>query len=239
MLEKILSFIYPKYLTCCLCGQSLDLDYKEPLCKVCQSSLQYTSDPCCQICGKIFAPSEAYGVCGSCKLLSLNFEQGTSLWLYDEVIKPLIFKFKYKEATHLYEWLSEQMIEKISEIDLPFEFDYIISVPMHRNRYKQRAYDPVKGLCQSFSKKTGIPLFEGLERTVDTPALYKLDAHTRKDILKDVFSITKNDDYIKNKTILLIDDIYTTGNTVNACAKALKSHGAAYIYVLTLCVGEI
>jgi competence protein ComFC len=187
----------------------------------------------------MFAPLKAYEVCDSCKRLSLNFEQGSSLWVYDDTIKPLIFQFKYKEQTHLYDWLSDQMIKRMAELDLPFEFDFLVPVPMHKKRQNHRGYDPVKGLCRSFSKKTKIPLFNGLNRSVNTPPLHKLDANTREDVLKDVFSISNHNHLIKNKTILLIDDIYTTGSTVNACAKVLKNQGVTYIYVLTLCVGEI
>jgi predicted amidophosphoribosyltransferase len=103
---------------------------------------------------------------------------------------------------------------------------------------QKRGYDPVKDLCKEVSKQSKIPFLDCLLRTVHTPPLYNLDAFTRKRVLEGAFSISEKGILLRNSTILLVDDIYTTGHTVNTCAKILKDQGVSYIYVLTLCVGE-
>lgn len=234
MLDFLLDLIYPKYLTCCLCQGPLSLTDKDPICHVCKSSLQYSSDPCCEICGKNLFGDNSYLICSSCKLLDLSFHRGAALWSYDDYIKPLIFKFKYKAHTYLYDWLAEQMIKKISRLNLPYEFDCIVSVPMHDKRKSKRGYDPVDGLCQAVSEKSGIPYIKAIKRKENTPQLHAFSAEERKIILSQAF--VGINEVVGN--VLLIDDIFTTGNTMNQCGKILMEIGADYIFTLALCVGD-
>lgn len=235
MLDFLLDLIYPKYLTCSLCQKDLDLGGDQPLCKVCLSSLQYISLPACELCGQMLSRHATYGVCDSCKLLEANFHRGHSIWIYDDFIKGLIFKFKYKEASYLYDWLADQMVLKLARLDLPFEFDHVVPVPMHVKRFKSRGYDPLGCLCKSFSDKTGIAYSPVVKRTVDTPQLYAYSAQARKTILQGAFG---GEEEIAGN-VLLVDDIFTTGQTINHCSGVLKALGADYIFALSLCVGQL
>lgn len=234
MLEFLLDLLYPKYLTCSLCQRELEAGVKEPLCLICKSSFQYSSGPSCEYCGKLMPRDTVYFTCASCKLLDLKFERGTGIWLYDDFIKPLIFNYKYKGHTYLYDWFSDEIIKKLTFLDLPFEFDSIVSVPMHEKRRKNRGYDPVRGLCEALSNKSGIPYIKAVERKINTPQLHAFSADERKKILSGAFEGVVG----LSGNILLIDDIFTTGQTINHCASVIKDLGGNYVYSITLCVGE-
>jgi len=186
------------------------------------------------ICGKLLSRKRAFSVCETCIILDRAVDRGTSLWIYDDFIKPLIYKYKYKGHTYLYEYFATCLINRLVALDLPFEIDRIIPVPCHPRRRKRRGYDPVGGLCRALSKKTGLVLDDHLVRVYHTPKLHGEDACSRAKILESAFTYKGE----LSGTVLLVDDIYTTGHTMNFCAKALKAAGADYVVSISLCVGS-
>ena len=110
----------------------------------------------------------------------------------------------------------------------------IVPVPLHRNRLRNRGFNQAQILAEVVSKKFGIPVASVLTRTKDTVPQFNLGRELRQDNVKDSFAVRSDLDTIKNKTIVLIDDVTTTGSTIGECAKVLKNNGAKEIWALVL-----
>lgn len=117
------------------------------------------------------------------------------------------------------------------------EADAIIPVPIHRSRYRRRGYNQAELVAAELSRLTGIPMYERLvTRSRKTAPQKELTIQERQNNLKKAFNITSND--VKLKKTILVDDIYTTGSTLDAVAMELKRHGVKSVYFIALCIGD-
>lgn len=154
--------------------------------------------------------------------------------LYDDGSKPLILSFKHSDRTHaakaLAAWMARPAAEFMESID------YIIPVPLHRWRLFKRRYNQAALLAQELHQLTGKSLLsDGLIRTKPTPIQGHRNRKERHENVRGAFSINpRYGENLKGKTILLIDDVLTTGATVSECSKVLLKAGAAGAHVLTL-----
>ena len=125
----------------------------------------------------------------------------------------------------------EIMIDKLSIENI--NFDYILYVPLHKKRERKRGFNQSKIIASQLGKELGIEVLDILERSKNTRRLFELDEKERKKELKNVFKISKDIENYTNKNILLIDDIFTTGSTVNEISKLLKLNGINEVYIFT------
>ena len=125
----------------------------------------------------------------------------------------------------------EIMIDKLSIENI--NFDYILYVPLHKKRERKRGFNQSKIIANQLGKELGIEVLDILERSKNTRRLFELDEKERKKELKNVFKISKDIENYTNKNILLIDDIFTTGSTVNEISKLLKLNGINEVYIFT------
>ena len=151
---------------------------------------------------------------------------------YNDTSKKLILDYKYKSKTYLCEYIVQIMEEKYRLENL--NVDYILYVPLHKNKYKQRGFNQSEKIAKRLGKNLNIPVLDLLERRKNTQSLYNLNKEERYKELKNGFVVKNNIEAIKNKKILLIDDIFTTGATCNEISKVLKLEGLNNICVLTL-----
>lgn len=225
-----MDFLYPRDLTCVLCHSEIE-DYN--MCKICLGSIQFNRGKVCRFCGRMIMTGD-YLVCSNCKMLNRHFDGGTSVVLYDDFIKKAIFNLKYHDKRYIAHTMAILMVQKISDLDLEIDFDYIIPVPLHFNRFKQRGFNQAELIAKEMSFRTGIKLWSGLKRIKETPPLNKLCIGDRQSALFKAFAL--NGDIQGN--IILVDDIFTTGTTLNTCSEVLKQSGAHYILITTFSVGE-
>jgi competence protein ComFC len=125
----------------------------------------------------------------------------------------------------------EIMIDKLSIENI--NFDYILYVPLHKKRERKRGFNQSKIIANQLGKELGVEVLDILERSKNTRRLFELDEKERKQELKNVFKISKDIKNYTNKNILLIDDIFTTGSTVNEISKLLKLNGINEVYIFT------
>lgn len=204
ILNTILDFIYPN--KCIFCEEIIPLGEEKDICKYCYMDINFI-----------------YG----------DNEPNLSVFYYDDITRFSIFRLKYNNKKQYAKIFAKLMYNKISKIDT-IHYDYIIAVPMYLKKKKKRGYDQAEEIAKHLSNFTNIPIqTNNLIRTKNTLPQSKVSYEQRKNNVKDVFKIT-NPHIIKNKNILLIDDIYTTGNTINYCKKALKNAGANNICCFTL-----
>jgi ComF family protein len=153
----------------------------------------------------------------------------------NELIQKLIYQLKYQYSEDVAKILGSELAKIIDQ-----NFDYIIPVPLHRKRYAERGFNQAEllghhivGTCHGMSLQKNI-----ISRTKYTSPQAQLSHEERKVNLQDIFSIKKEKiNIIENKKILLIDDVYTTGATINECAKILKKNGAKEIWGITVAKG--
>lgn len=250
----LLDLIFPPF--CLICGEKDELRF----CEDCQSKIKYINFPYCVHCG---FPLSEYNVviplCSECKNKPkrFSFTSARAVCVYEGVLKKAIDNFKYRKKRILSKYLGEILVNYLERLDEKKNFpknlnidlslycfpkissiDYIIPVPLHMKKEKERNFNQAKLLGEIISEKLKIPIIENcLKRTrytLSQTSIKGKDARDeRKRNIEGAFKIN-NSDFIKRKIILLIDDVFTTGATSNECAKELKKNGASKIFVLTL-----
>lgn len=215
---------------CPICHEETDAAHC--LCPNCFNELRFITKPCCEICGRPFEYSPFKEIlCGACMQHKPAFKMARSILHYDHFSKQLILAFKHGDHTELAPLFTKLLLQVDKKV---FEADLILSVPLHRYRLMKRKYNQASLLGKSLSKKLNIPFYPTiLKRNRSTPSQGHMRRKQRqKNVLK-AFSVSKQE-LIRNKTVLLLDDVMTTGATINECAKTLKRAGAKNVHVLTV-----
>jgi len=211
------------------------IDSAGNICAGCWKQLNFISEPLCEACGYPF-PYEAPGIkfCAACARKAPPFDRARAALCYDEQSKRLVTGLKFSDKTHQAPTFSKLMA--VSGNALITESDCIIPVPLHRIRLFMRRYNQAALLALGLAKLSDKPvIYDLLVRKINTPPQMSLNRNQRLKNVKSAFGI--NDKYkekVKGKSVLLIDDVMTTGATIESCAKILKKSGAWRVNVLTL-----
>lgn len=237
-LNIILEFIYPDNISCILCERPIKKYNTYSMCKECFNDLHFILDGCVK-CGKpiVNYTLEKHSIdgCGYCLNKSFYFDKAISCIEYSAFSKNLIFKFKYSNQTYMSKYIAKIMKEKL-ELE-SIKFDYILFVPLHKKRQNKRGFNQSQKIAINLSKLLDLPVLDILVRREQTKRLYKLKKIERQKELKNVFILKENKHNLKNKKILLVDDIFTTGSTVNEIAKVLKLNGVDKVFVISMLTG--
>lgn len=236
--QAFLDIIYPTDIRCFICCVKREDMLSYGICELCESNLPFIEPPVCTKCGKMMLIEDT--LCLDCQDTSYAFYKGISIFEFSTEVKRLIHRYKYKRekylSTPMIHWMTEGL--KLYRWD----FDLIVPVPLHPNRQRQRGFNQAELLARGLSKNTGVPLVShGLLRIRNTPQQARLDKEQRQKNLEGAFEISQRHKSLKtfhNKTILLVDDVYTTGSTAHQCAKVLLAGGADRVYVITLAMGS-
>ena len=225
---KLLDFLLPPH--CPICQKRTQSVHT--LCSDCFTSLRFISKPMCVKCGRPFEfELNDEMLCGSCLTKKVPFHKARAAVVYDDFSKDLILPFKHGDHIELAPLLA-QMMERAG-VDLFPQIDLLIAVPLHRRRLMKRKYNQAGLLAKLLSKRVGKPYYPNiLFRTKSTVSQGHLRASERKKNVSKAFTI-KNAHLVHNKNILIIDDVMTSGATLNECAKQLKRAGANHISYLT------
>lgn len=202
------------------------------LCHSCREKIAFTPLIICKFC----ASSLNENLINPCKTCSKNPPDYTRIictTIYKEPIISLIHLFKYKNHQYLAEFLASLMQKHISAIGLNLgSYDFITAVPMHKYKLKTRGYNHARLLAKLLSNYFKIPFKDDIiASTYIKYSQAKLPGNKRKSNVAKAFFVEKD---LTNKKIILIDDIFTTGATIQSCSKKLKLKGAEKIIVLTL-----
>jgi len=229
-----LDIVYPKGLECIICNQKISEVSEKGLCKWCEDTLPIIKNPFCDRCGK--PKVDQAQVCAECSDLDLYFDQAVSLFEYTASVQRLIYRFKYRGEQYLSEALGLLLSGKLKETS--WKYDIIIPVPLHIKRFRNRGYNQAHLLAKTIASVFDKPVLSDVVfRTKETLVQAGLGRQERFVNLTGAFQ-TKNRDKIKDKSIVLIDDIYTTGSTVNECSRVLLESGARQVFVLTVATGK-
>ena len=220
--EKALDFLFPKY--CVGCGHP-----GEFFCGDCLRELPRIYDPLCPACGR---PQTNEVLCPECVQQAAAIDGMRAPFKFEGTIRKAVHDFKYRNVRALAKPLSGLMYRYISNRSLIF--DAIIPIPLHSKRLKERGYNQSELLAGNLGKITGVPVIrDGLFRIKYTvPQVKTSSLAERRNNVNGAFS--GSDNAVKGKSILLIDDVATSGLTMNAAAAVLKSSGAGSVWGLTL-----
>jgi len=222
---------------CFLCDGVLNAYDKEfGVCKSCKSKLPFIKGEKCFKCGKKISKYENE-FCGDCKKRTHFFDKGFSLFQYDDLMKSSMYRLKYGGRHEYGETFGRMMAEQFGKALLRADVDAIVPVPIHKTRLKERGYNQAEAIAATLSKCLNVPIYKDyLIRQKNTKPLKLMTPMERQKNLKNAFIIGQND--VKSKVTVVIDDIYTTGSTMDAIAKVLKSSGVKKVYFITVANGE-
>ena len=231
-LTKIVDLLFP--LRCPVCDGIVPTG-EGKVCRTCRGKIQYVFEPRCQKCGRQLN-NDAKLFCTACERTQHIFDRGIALYDYQSM-KKSIYRFKYKKRCEYAAFYAEEIYNHFKNEIQSMKADAIIPIPLHKSRRKSRGYNQAELIAIHLSRLTGIPLEKKLvQRIRKTVPQKQLDARGRQNNLKKAFNIKPN--VVKLNKIILIDDIYTTGSTIDAVAKELKRRGVSTVYFITLCIGE-
>lgn len=236
--EGLLNFIFP--LDCKICEKTIRESKGYSICEDCFKTIELIERPYCAKCGKPLIPTDFFKqnreiLCLDCKRKKYSFEFSRSTGIYDKVLKKCIHLFKYYGEKKLAKPLGRLMVDSLVKNDeFKRKIDLIIPVPLHRNDLKKRGFNQSVLLGKVTGDYLSIPVRENvLVKKKLTPFQINLSKKERKINILGAFSVEKPEE-IKGQNILILDDVFTTGATVEECTKELMKARAKNIFVLTL-----
>ena len=214
---SLLELLYPQ--TCYFCGEIS----KRPICDKCKKEILYVKEPRCKKCGKPVRYVEQE-FCTDCKNHMVEFEQGRSVWLHKGPVAWSVYQFKYKNRRVYAEFYAEDLVRLYGKKIKEWGIEVIVPVPLHWRKRRIRGYNQAEVLAKLLGRKLGIPVnTKAIRRIRYTNPQKELNPKDRKKNLMRAFCTTKK--WKRQANVLVIDDIYTTGNTIDAVAKELKKNG--------------
>lgn len=230
----LLDIIFPR--ACAGCGGRADDEFLY-LCWNCLAAVRFVEFPYCLLCGDPVqgAITSSY-VCSTCARSKPYFDCARSAAYYDGVVKAMILDFKYRGAVWLCPDLGKLMAACLQTHFVAANIDCITYVPLHRTREKQRTYNQACLLAREIGGLLGKKTADLMVRVEATASQTHLTSAERADNVKNKFAV-KGSDRVAGQSVLLVDDVMTTGATVNECARILKKAGAREVLVLTAARG--
>lgn len=234
MVEVFLDALFPPGIYCICCGSLIDKSRTYGLCDECIKKLHWINGRACEKCGKALQDTYKGQYCGDCMTYSHSFEKGYSCLTYGMYERKLIFDFKYNGKRYLARHFGDMLYDRIMLENI--EPDVIIPIPIHKSREQKRGYNQASLMASRLAERMNIA-FDGktLYRKKNTGLLRGLTPAEREAMLEGVFDVKGGG--CTGKSILLIDDIFTTGATADACSRVLYDCGAKNVYLLTLASG--
>lgn len=225
--------LFPKNIHCICCGSEIFDNERFCLCDNCLSKLQFLDNfNYCKVCGtKITGCGD---LCERCvKNTFTSFKIARAVFVYEENMVNIVHNLKYNNKQYLSHALSNLLFDFFVHHEELLDADIIIPVPLHKTKLKKRGYNQTELLLESFKEKFNVR-FDVAVKIKETDSQRTKTAQERFENMKNCFEIVKPE-LIKNKKVLICDDVFTTGATCGSLARTLLKSGAKQVKCLTLC----
>ena len=229
-----LTLLYPPH--CAVCG--CDLDRGRYLCPACKETARRIEQPFCKTCSQPFDGAiEQEFTCSNCAQRRFHFECAVTCYRSRGIVRELMIRFKYQGEFYLRHPLGAWLAEGLADSRLSSEkYDCLVPVPLHPVRERERQFNQAMALAKILSRHAGTPVLDCLKRIRKTVTQTRFDRAERMENLLNAFQM-RNNRSVQGKDLVLIDDVFTTGSTVDECARVLKKSGAKSVRVLTVARG--
>ena len=232
VVDKLGDLLYPT--RCPVCDDIVQ-GWDEGICSKCLKTIRYVELPICLKCGK-HIEDETKEFCADCEERKHYYKQGRALFYYKDVAKA-IYRYKYKGRKAYARVFAKEMVYYLGDYISSLGVDAIIPVPLFKRKMRRRGYNQAALLAKILGEDLRIPVYENLViRNRNTKPLKLLNPEERLNNLKKAFILMENG--VKLKRVIIVDDIYTTGSTIDTMAELLKEQGIEEVYFVTLAIGE-
>ncbi len=231
--KHMLDVFFPR--SCVHCGDAVERSDYAFLCRACSRELFLSKPPTCTTCGyPFFGMLAGPRVCPHCVELNPLFEEGKTLFLAKGPARSLIHELKYKAGFYILHDIAT-MLERSSYYKAYFEGAILIPVPLHPTKLRERGFNQSERITEALCHATGAKTQQNLlVRTVYTQTQTRLSRAARHQNVKNAFALAVDAVVIPDQTYILVDDVFTTGSTLNACAAVLREAGVTRLKVATL-----
>lgn len=233
LLDPLCSLFFPSH--CAGCGVAVPEG--SDVCGTCEESIEKIRPPRCDVCSQPYAGDVPVFTCPNCRDEAFHFDCAIAVVRSRGPVREMIHRLKYGKEIWLGRVLAAWMEQGLDDPRLAgWTPDALVPVPLHPRRLREREFNQAEILCHELSRKCGIPVFAPLARRRYTTTQTQLDRKNRRQNLRDAFVLGKNRD-VTNMHLLLVDDVLTTGSTLDACAAVLLEAGARSVCALTAARG--
>lgn len=235
-LNVALGFLYPE--VCQFCGGERATSQEGFVCRRCWQQVRFIRPPFCERCGLPFEGDLTTSFeCANCREMELHFSSARSAVVAKTVVLEAIHRFKYQRALWFENFLADLLLREAVAVLRGQNWDLIAPVPLHPVKKREREFNQAERLAQHLSDATQIPLNRNLlRRVISTMTQTLLTRQQRAENMRGAFVARKNM-RLNGERIVLVDDVFTTGATTDACAQALLTAGAGEICVWTAARG--
>lgn len=204
---------------CLACRREIEDGSDYSLCEKCNKKMIRLDGNLCKTCGEMILDGNSY--CDRCKNTSYDFDYSNSFTIYDEIGAGIIKRFKYNGKKYYAGYIAEMMLENADYFD---DIDYITFVPISEKRRKERGFNQAEEVAKILGEKLHIEVVDMLDKVGSGKHQAGLSQKERRKNLAGTFALKEDvKKLIKEKNIMIIDDVFTTGSTLSECAKTLRS----------------
>lgn len=229
-LDRVLNVLYPK---CCPICHRILKNTSLLICDECAKVISPVSGARCFLCGKPVRDQDEY--CRSCFGKKRSFDQGKGIFLYDDRMKTSILRYKYDNRRQYGDFYAKAMYIYAQKEIAKWKPDVIVPIPLYPRKKRMRGFNQAEDIAVKLSEYLKIPAEPGmLKKIKNTKSQKKINETERRKNLEGAFKASQS---ALGKVVLVVDDVYTTGSTIDEAAKSLKEAGALKVYFLTVCTG--
>jgi len=257
LFSEVLDRIYPSDLYCVSCGKIIDWSRTYHLCDDCMKSIKWATDRNCAKCGKLLGDNNPSELCFNCREHNHKFDRGFTCAEYGAHCRAMVFAMKYDGRPDIAKPIGEIMSDRLGNLVASGEsegmYDLLVPVPVSRKRHQTRGYNQAALVAETLSENTGIPYYGDLLRRKDSAKMKGLTPEQRRANIQGLFeirgsaekseksrsavSVASAASLVNGANCLVIDDIYTTGATVDEISRVLKDAGAERVDFLSFASG--
>jgi ComF family protein len=230
--QSVLDLLFPPRCQAC---REFDA---QPLCEKCRQSIRLIQPPFCERCGRPFDPlAQGAPICSPCRRGEFRFDGSRSVGVFEGNLREAIHALKYHQRTRLAQPLGEMLADgwaRFADVTNGESVQMLVPVPLHVTRSRERGFNQSELLAKEVAQAHGFALNTTcLQRVRPTRPQIELKRTERAENVRGAFEVS-DPSAVQGKVVLLVDDMFTTGATLNECSRALKRAGARRVYCLTL-----